>query len=473
MIIKCKKVAVTMILDSSHQYRQLKADHCHEEMQKIRMAVEMEMTLGDIGKITIGDWGLRIVNVALVLTQTGFCVAYFIFMGNTIKSMFPYEFPSQNITKNASVQHLPKLSNFPVPISDESVKTITLNGTLLMDATHGQRSAPMFPLLLLIPLPFVVAMAFIRKIRKLGPISGLANIALLAGFFGLLVQILDGLHFKLNDVTLANWITFPIFFGQLTCAYEGIGCIIPIESGMGSNRPRFPLYLHLTLAQLSVLLGSFGVLGFLIYGNDVPQIVTDKLTTGLFAQLVRVTLIIAVLFTYPLQLFPVIQIAESLVFEKIRRKHKSHLSDIVSCPADAIGRQEVTNYQTIDSTTSHGESGVSVHARSKEANEHELQFKTAAWKRNFLRFFLVLITAGMAVLLKDDFAYVNALIGSLGSSVLAYILPCVFHLVLFKDSNSGPIVIKDIALIIFGVVGGIMGVVITVQSIIKDFSQRL
>lgn len=83
---------------------------------------------------------------------------------------------------------------------------------------------------------------------------------------------------------------------------------------------------------------------------------------------------------------------------------------------------------------------------------------------------LVLITAGIAVLLKDEFAYVNALIGSLGSSVLAYILPCTFHLVLYKHTNSVGVVIKDIVFIIFGLVGGLVGVVITVQNIVKNLT---
>jgi len=83
---------------------------------------------------------------------------------------------------------------------------------------------------------------------------------------------------------------------------------------------------------------------------------------------------------------------------------------------------------------------------------------------------LVLITAGIAVLLKNEFAYVNAFIGSLGSSVLAYILPCIFHLVLFKHTNSVGVVIKDIVFIIFGIVGGVVGVVITVQNVINNLT---
>jgi len=49
-------------------------------------------------------------------------------------------------------------------------------------------------------LPFLIAMAYVRSIRKLGPISGVANVTLLAGFFGLLTFLLKGknLDFKVK-----------------------------------------------------------------------------------------------------------------------------------------------------------------------------------------------------------------------------------------------------------------------------------
>ena len=109
--------------------------------------------------------------------------------------------------------------------------------------------------------------------------------------------------------------------------------VIPIESSMAENRPRFPLYLHIALAQVSFILGSFGILGYMIYGSTVPQIVTDRLQTGIVAQLVRLTLIIAVMMTYPLQLYPVIEIAESVLFTKVHSKSKSHLGAVIADPS--------------------------------------------------------------------------------------------------------------------------------------------
>ena len=105
---------------------------------------------------------------------------------------------------------------------------------------------------------------------------------------------------------------------------------------MAENRPRFPLYLHLALGQVSCILGSFGILGYLIYGSNVPQIVTDTLTTGAVAQVVRVTLIIAVMFTYPLQLYPVIEIAESAFFTKINTRGQSNLSGVIAGPSVSV-----------------------------------------------------------------------------------------------------------------------------------------
>lgn len=105
---------------------------------------------------------------------------------------------------------------------------------------------------------------------------------------------------------------------------------------MAENRPRFPLYLHLTLAVVSGILGSFGMLGYMIYGSSVPQIVTDTLGTEILAQMVRLTLIIAVLMTYPLQLFPVIEIAESIFFTKVHSRGKSHMNEITTGPSTEV-----------------------------------------------------------------------------------------------------------------------------------------
>ena len=202
-----------MVLHSSSKYQVLQTEACYEEMAKVKETIEKEMTLGDIGKIAIGPWGYRIVNAALIVTQTGFCIAYFIFMGNTIAEMFPvaYEPPTVKPVKHLTFSNQSGLDmrhmfistdvsmNTSATVSPiiavstaEPSPTMLRNSSTMIPPLEGVTTAPLFVLLVLIPLPFLVLMAYVRSIRKLGPISGIANVTLLAGFLGLLGFLLNG-----------------------------------------------------------------------------------------------------------------------------------------------------------------------------------------------------------------------------------------------------------------------------------------
>lgn len=195
-----------MVLHSSSKYQVLQTEACYEEMAKVKETIEKEMTLGDIGKIAIGPWGYRIVNAALIVTQTGFCIAYFIFMGNTIAEMFPVAFkpPTVKPVNQSSldmgymfistvVSTNPSSTVSPIAVSTaEPIPTMLRNSSIMIPPLEGVTTAPLFVLLVLIPLPFLVLMAYVRSIRKLGPISGIANVTLLAGFLGLLGFLLNG-----------------------------------------------------------------------------------------------------------------------------------------------------------------------------------------------------------------------------------------------------------------------------------------
>ena len=74
------------------------------------------------------------------------------------------------------------------------------------------------------------------------------------------------------------------------------------------------MYLHFAVGTLSVILGCFGLLGYLVYGEGVNQIVTESFPSGLLIQIVRCLLCFAILLTYPLQIFPVIEIIEGWLF---------------------------------------------------------------------------------------------------------------------------------------------------------------
>ena len=85
---------------------------------------------------------------------------------------------------------------------------------------------------------------------------------------------------------------------------------------------------------------------------------------------------------------------------------------------------------------------------------------------------LILFTAALALVFRDMFAYISALTGSIGSALLSYILPCIFHISLHKDTMSKWTFAKDVFLILFGIIGGTMGVVVTVMQMVEAFTVK-
>lgn len=78
-----------------------------------------------------------------------------------------------------------------------------------------------------------------------------------------------------------------------------------------------------------------------------------------------------------------------------------------------------------------------------------------------------MLSFGVAYAGRHYFAYISALSGSIGSSLLAFILPCIFHLIIKRDLLSNGIIAKDILLILFGTISGIVGFTVTMIKILK------
>lgn len=177
-------------------------------------------TYADIAGAVLGPAGDAFVSAALVLTQFGYCVGYLIFMSQTVHDLV---------------------------------------------ASAG---SPVWAYVL-VPLPLLAGLSLLRSIRSLGPFSILANVALMAGVFAVIVYI--GGHFRWapSHPPLSS---LPLFFGQMTAAIEGIGLVVPVESSM--RRPaEFKGVLRSALAVLTVVLGVVGVLGFVTFGAGTRSII--------------------------------------------------------------------------------------------------------------------------------------------------------------------------------------------------------
>lgn len=123
-------------------------------------------------------------------------------------------------------------------------------------------------------------------------------------------RVLDNFQVH-SGIALFNWKDSPVTFGLLTGAYEGIGTVIPIETSMHGSRHLYPRLLRISLIILSIILGGFGSSAYLRFGPGVSQVIIGELPAHqLLASIVRAALLVGISFTYPLQLFPVVQVAE-------------------------------------------------------------------------------------------------------------------------------------------------------------------
>ncbi|XP_013084175.2 uncharacterized protein LOC106069130 isoform X3 [Biomphalaria glabrata] len=458
LIVKCKYQAIRNVKGktrsgsnvSSKSEDEVDFRHKSQDPEDIKALHQMlvsSTTYGDIGKIAFGSYGLFIVNICILFTQFGFCIAYFIFIGNTIYSLFPKE--NSTVT---STYHAEPDASLPIEILPSSVPIYNISEFI------SRSTAPDLRWLVLSPAPLFVGFALIRQMRHLGIVSVCANLSIFLGGIVTLIYISDGFSLS-SDWHLYKWTTLPIFFGLVTSSYEGIGTIVPIESSMEGNHHNFAPFLHSAILILSSILSTFGIIGYLRYGEATEQILNKNIpTTSPTGMLINIFLCVGVLLTFPLQIYPVIEISETYLLGKdckcIARKKGDSSDNIVDGEKDKddvravlIQKKEKINTDLISLPT-----------------------QIPAWKRNILRIFIVLITAGLAVLLRDFFAYVSSFVGAIGSSVLAYILPCLFHLKLCGNNISCSIKIKDYSIIIFGVLASIVSLYTTIKEVVDKLS---
>eukprot|EP00795_Rhopilema_esculentum_P009070 gene9070-16722_t len=324
LIVKCKRLVIKKMCQ-----RMVAEGYVDNHIERQEKILGRTLSFGQIGKISMGRLGTFLVNTSILITQFGFCVGYFIFLGNTTRSVV-YEFlhyqsigwsnvnnsipanstiftslsatpptsvpahVAKSVLHNSALRHLRSMdgdSNIPALTSinttlfnssksvfsknssDSSnyIATSTpllnlsfpatswlTNETKSENATQGimsrilttihekvskikehiikmknpithktlqQNKAMTFALLLAVPAPLLILISFIRNLRKLGPVSVLANGAITGAFLATGIYILVGFESPHETINWFNWMKFPVFFGQVTGAFEGIGTV--------------------------------------------------------------------------------------------------------------------------------------------------------------------------------------------------------------------------------------------------------
>lgn len=256
---------------------------------------------------------------------------------------------------------------------------------------------------LLFFLPPLYLLCLLRQLEKLAISSVFAQVSTIMAFA--VVFWFDFEHYHVMERFDPREFSpkgFPFFFAIAIYCYEGAGMILTLENSLAEHvRPKFKMYFSRTMVGVTALYVVFGCCGYVSFGPETRDIITLNLPpsdgTIDFAMVVKSCLCLSLFFTYPLMMFPVVTIIEKRL------------------PASFL-------------TTSRG---------------------------NVLRLLLVALS-GMVVVMIPNFANLMAVIGGTCCTLLAFILPGLFHLRLKGRSIQRREKYFDIFLICIGVVGAVI-----------------
>ncbi|CEG42418.1 vacuolar amino acid [Plasmopara halstedii] len=275
------------------------------------------VSYGLIGEKACGKLGRIAVNISLVLSQTGFCCSYLIFVEKNIGEVILAAFGIQRTIASSSL-------------------------TLIM-----------LQILLYTPLSWV------RRIEYFALTNLFADLLILFGIVYILSYTIQMLkEAKVGSVTCTNFnsTSWALLLGTAVYCFEGIGLVLPIYDAMDDDiKQKFPRILSYTMLFLVMLFSVFAGLVYAAFGENTQSVVTLNLPSAqdsIATMSVQITYSLALILTYPLMLYPVVKILECYIFPYHSRKgywrwEKNGFRFALVCLTAAIayyGKEELDNF---------------------------------------------------------------------------------------------------------------------------------
>ncbi|PIA56876.1 hypothetical protein AQUCO_00700912v1 [Aquilegia coerulea] len=255
--------------------------------------------------------------------------------------------------------------------------------------------------------PFQLGLNSIPTLTHLAPLSIFADVVDL-GAMGV-VMVEDVMIYLQQKPVLNAFGGLSVVFyglGVAVYAFEGIGMVLPLESET-KNKEKFGKTLGLSMIFIALMYGGFGALGYFAFGEQTQDIITTNLGKGWLSNLVQLCLCINLFFTFPLMMNPVYEVFERRFCD---------------------GRYCI-------------------------------------WLR-----WLVVLAVSLVALMVPNFADFLSLVGSSVCCILGFVLPALFHLLVFKDEVKWTGRILDVSIVVLGLVFAVSG---TWSSLMEIFSIKV
>ncbi|ESO89511.1 hypothetical protein LOTGIDRAFT_218879 [Lottia gigantea] len=266
----------------------------------------------------------------------------------------------------------------------------------------------------------LVPYVFVRNFRALAPFSTFANLLTAVGLFIIFYGVLQGLPNADTRPAVGTIADLPLYFGTALYAYEGISLVLPLENKMKEPESFGGKagVLNLGMVTVATLYTATGFYGYLKYGENVKDSITLNLPNDQWLYVsAKLMFAVCVFISYGIQLYVPVKI----IWPGLKSRTQS------------------------------------------------------PWLQKYgeyiLRIFLLFLTCGFAISV-PHLDLLISLIGAFASSALALILPATIELITY--SAEGEILsrwtkVKDVLIIIFGVIGFATGTYTALLNIIQKF----
>ncbi|KAG2244187.1 hypothetical protein Bca52824_093975 [Brassica carinata] len=255
--------------------------------------------------------------------------------------------------------------------------------------------------------PFQLGLNSIKTLTHLAPLSIFADVVDLAAMAVVIVEdSMIILNQRPHVVAFGGMSLFFYGMGVAVYSFEGVGMVLPLESEM-KDKDKFGKVLALGMGFISFIYIAFGFLGYLAFGDDTMDIITANLGAGLISTIVQLGLCINLFFTFPLMMNP--------VFEIVERRFAGGMY--------------------------------------------------SAWLRC-----LLVLAVTLVALFVPNFTDFLSLVGSSTCCILGFVLPALFHLLVFKEEMGWKQWSLDTAIVGLGVVLAVSG---TWSSLSEIFSVKV
>ncbi|XP_072743747.1 proton-coupled amino acid transporter-like protein acs [Anoplolepis gracilipes] len=271
--------------------------------------------------------------------------------------------------------------------------------------------------ILLIPL---VLINYIRNLKLLAPFSTLANLITLVGLGMILSYMFDDLPPISEREMFGTLRNFALYFGTTLFALEAVGVIIALENNMKTPQSFGGYFgvLNIGMTVIVILYIIIGFFGYVKYGSEAAGSVTFNLPQdAAMSQSIKIMFAIAIFITYALQAYVPVEIMWNTYLD------------------------------------------------------HRIQNRKILWEY-VCRTAVVIATFILAVAIPRLGLFIS-LFGALCLSALGIAFPAIIEIcVLWPGKDFGlfkATLIKNILLILFGLLGLVVGTYVSIVDIVRSF----